>query len=318
MTETYRLREAVRAPKERPPSARFGGRCVACGTEQAVEVVAGAEIVLQVTGKGCEECNPGPGNNSSGERRSTIRVWWDAPNGQAPGWVAAGLPGEAPAGPAPVPAPAPAGRQAATDQAWLEVAGSVPSCFEPAEWPAVAAAWRPEYCAVFGSVGALVRRFWAAVRGAAGGQLMIRMAGVPALVAALLPELLARSFASESGQYSHELDVLLRKLGVLLCAGTGQASTCGSLHEELGRAPSALDRRLLERPDYRRVLGKIDGGPTLTSVAGLLGQPVAVSGPPGPPPPRREAPPEPANVIEVAIGNLRPIEPPPAPVVFGA
>ncbi len=266
MAKTYRTAVARRTGPGRLPAAGFAGRCTACGTEHTAEIVAREVVVLRVAGGTCPACNPARGDGATGEAAPVVEVWWDAPNGEAPRWETSGLPidGSATGGERTRPRP----RDAAVDAEWL-AAGSPKGSFSPLEWGVIAAAWRPESCDIFGSLAGVLERFWSAVQAGPDAELVIRLAHVPALAAALVSDLLARCFDSEAGQHFHALDGLLHRLGILLCAGTGRISRCGAVRAELGRAPAAVDRVLLDRPDFVRVRAKLEG-PSPLPVADVL------------------------------------------------
>ncbi|MEU4249059.1 hypothetical protein AB0F15_16775 [Amycolatopsis sp. NPDC026612] len=315
---TYRTAMGQLTGSGRRPTAGFAGRCTACGTEHTAEIVPRELVVLRVSGATCPTCNPArDGGAAAGETALVVKVWWDAPNGETPRWETSGLPG----GPSPTGGEQtrlrPRARDAAVDAEWL-AAGSPKNSFSPLEWGVIAAAWRPESCAIFGSLAAVLEKFWPAVRSGPAAELVIRLAHVPALTAALVSDLLARCFDSEAGQHFHALDGLLHRLGILLCAGTGRISGCGAVRAELGRAPAAVDRVLLDRPDFVRVRTRIEGPSPLPAADALeLAKPRLL--PSGLGPAHVEPPPEPRNALSRELERLaRRGEPSGAPAVFGS
>jgi hypothetical protein len=258
MAMTYRTAVAQRIGPGRLPTAGFAGRCTACGTEHTAEIVPLEVVVLRVVGGTCPTCNPAQGGGAAGEAAPVVEVWWDAPNGEAPRWETSGLPIDGPTTGGQRTRLRPKARDDAVDAEWLD-ADSPKGSFSPLEWGVIAAAWRPESCDIFGSLAGVLKEFWSAVQTGRDAELVIRLAHVPALAAALVSDLLARCFDSEAGQRFHALDGLLHRLGIVLCAGTGRISRCGAVRAELGRAPAAVDRVLLDRPDFVQVRTKLEG-----------------------------------------------------------
>ncbi|WP_285479502.1 hypothetical protein [Amycolatopsis sp. NBRC 101858] len=312
---TYRTAVAQRTGPRGRLAAGFDGRCTGCGTEYAAEVVSREYVVLRVAGGTCPTCNPAQGGGAAGEAAPTVKVWWDAPNGETPRWKTSGLPvDESSTGGERT---RPRDRDAAVDAEWLDV-GSPKESFSPSEWDVIAAAWRPESCDIFGSLAVVIKKFWSAVPAGSTAELVIRLAHVPAPVAALISDLLARCFDAETGQHFHALDSLLHRLGILLCAGTGRISGCGAVRAELGRAPAAADRVLLDRPDFVRVRTKIAGASPLPMGDALeLSRPEPL--PSGSEPAPVEPPREPDNPLARELARLaRRGELSRAPAVFGS
>ncbi|MFG1645717.1 hypothetical protein ACGFMK_36015 [Amycolatopsis sp. NPDC049252] len=313
MAMTYRTAVAQRTGPRRRPTARFAGRCTPCGTEYAAEIVSREYVVLQVAGGTCPTCNPTQDGGTAGEATPPLEVWWDAPNGETPRWKTSGLTvGEPATG-----GERPRARDAAVDAEW-QGAGSPKDSFSQLEWDVIAAAWRPESCDVFGSLAAVIKKFWSAVQSGSTAELVIRLAHVPALAAALVSDLLARCFDAEAGQHFHTLDGLLQRLGILLCAGTGRISGCGALRAELGRAPAAADRVLLDRPDFVRVRTQIAGASPLP-----MGDALELSAPEPLPSGRGPAPVEPPRELDNPLSRelerlARRGELSRAPAVFGS
>ncbi|MET9001738.1 hypothetical protein [Amycolatopsis sp. NPDC004169] len=312
MAKTYRTAVAQRTEPRRRRTARFAGRCTSCGTEYAAEIVSREYVVLQVAGRTCLTCNPAQDGGGADEAASVVEVWWDAPNGETPRWKTSGLTvGE------PATGGRPRARDAAVDAEWQD-AGSPKDSFSQLEWDVVAAAWRPESCDVFGSLAVVIKKFWSAVQSGSTAELVIRLAHVPALAAALVSDLLTRCFDAEAGQHLHALDGLLHRLGILLCAGTGRISGCGAVRAELGRAPAAADRVLLDRPDFVRVRTQIAGVSPLP-IGAALGLSTPARLPAGPGPAHVEPPPEPDNPLrreKLRLENRGGLSH--APVVFGS
>ncbi|WP_439381378.1 hypothetical protein [Amycolatopsis lexingtonensis] len=314
MAMTYRTAVAQRTGPRPRPAAGFAGRCTACRTDYEAEIVSREYVVLRVAGGTCPTCNPARDSGAAGEAAPTVAVWWDAPNGETPRWKTSGLPVDEPS-----PGggrPRPQNRDATVDAEW-QGTGSSKDSFSPLEWDVITAAWRPESCDIFGSLAAVIKKFWSAVP-AGSAELVIRLAHVPALTAALVSDLLARCFDAEAGQPFHALDGLLHRLGILLCAGTGRISGCGAVRAELGRAPAAADRVLLDRPDFVQVRTRIEGASPLPVVAAL-----GLSTPEHPPPEHEpapvEPPPEPGNALAREVARLACVgELSRAPVVFGS
>jgi hypothetical protein len=197
------------------------------------------------------------------------------PNGKAAEYGRDGIPAT------PVPT---AAADEAVNAAWRDsTAPSMSERFGADNWAVVAEAWQPEHCAAVEALATVVDEVWASVVPATDTQIVIRLVGLPLVVAALVSEVIVwsslrtsiplinlRPLAPEPAQTPALVGELMRALGSAVCAGTGQASRCGRIRRELRGIPAQPDEEMLDRLGVTRILA---GHSSVASFAELIGAP---------------------------------------------
>jgi hypothetical protein len=207
---------------------------------------------------------------------------------------------------------------ARTNRAWRDaVAPILSTVLIGADRRAVEQAWQPEHCEALEAVAEALDAVWAtAVPMADETTVALRVVGLPAVNAALVVDVADRSTATAREPIALTGE-LLRFTGVVVCAGTHNAVTCGRLRHELEGVPEVPDEglvRLLETGFARALTASMSE----MTIEDFLGEP-------GAPPERVRVEAEVGPMPEVPTGPIReslvatapPVDGPSSPAIFG-
>jgi hypothetical protein len=264
--------------------------CELCETQISVTVRTAEVMVVEVRGNSCDSCNPAgvpadaqpqPEDLSVLEVEHTTHVWWAGSSEGDSRWRLMhewieddGVRETQDVRPEPTMPDQPADP---ADKSWQVVLEpTLADIFGP-DWEPVGEAWQPAHCRIFDALAAILDGFWtrivAAVQGAT--RVVIRLTGLPPVVAALLPEVTLRALPStvlKTGSVT-EVARLYRDVGPLICAATGHVTRCPEVRRRLGQVESVPTETALEALAAPRIRLALTATSDLPTLGDLLGQP---------------------------------------------
>ncbi len=260
----------------------ISGRCADCSTDFAVMSESAEVLVIDVRGQTCGGCNPGaepvigasPGGGDGLDR--IVKVWWASSNDTGSRWRVLDLnrvEGTASYGPDEVPEKVQdQARARAVNTAWSQrLAGMLSAQFGNESWQAVDQAWQPGHCGIFAALATIIDQVWGQVVPSAvdGTRVVVRLVGLPPVVAALLPVAVTRSLNSGEFQFTQIADVL-RALGPTVCVGTGYTAICDAVRRELGDLSTVPTAEALDRLSAAKIIHALGYDDDLPTIAELL------------------------------------------------
>jgi hypothetical protein len=244
MTVTYR--RAVEETGDLGSGGGSGGKrnrqpCLSCDTRYDVRIEPREAVVIRVSGRTCRECNPHwrpPPDAPGGRRRIAIEP--TRPSGGTPRIETLSENVEDRSGAylpeCPINEPQREEKTEVTERAnnaWREAVAPVAAMIlAEEERHAVERAWQPEHCEVLEAVAEALDNVWTtAVPLADETTIALRVVDLPAVAAALIVDVADRSTATAREPVALTGELL--RFGIVICADSGNAVTCGRLRHEL-------------------------------------------------------------------------------------
>lgn len=231
-------------------TARLIHRCRGCESVHQVEVMPDIAII-SIGARTCEECLPaGTHQARSDAGGAPVKAWWTTTGDSAPHWEIARTTQdgdfhytkiEPPDG-----AVEPGGGRMDTLAWQQEVISS-----GTADWAFLDKRWRPEHCATIEVLATAIDTLWALITPMA--RVVIRLAGLPSAVAAVLAEVVAQA----EGRPVASLSRALREVGVVACVGTGNITSCGPARRLLGELTEYPEEQAAEQLGAPRAIAAL-------------------------------------------------------------
>lgn len=205
----------------------------------------------------CEVCNPRAEPKIPSDDGVTFaKIWWASADGDhPPQWkILRGRPdGNIEYEVTETPPPAEGHVDASDTIAWLTavtLAGT-------ADWAFLAKVWQPEHCTMIETLARALDRMAVSLSSAA--RIVVRMAGVPPVIASVVVGVVRQLAAHEDLLPVAVLARSLREVGTTACAGTASIASCRSARQLLGSRPQQPTDRVIEMLGVQPAIAVLTG-----------------------------------------------------------